>query len=177
MKKLLILLVIHSSGLANAQEKNMIPKEMWSKKYYISDEFCTAKGLKAGEINGLIRVWNGETKKNGIMRVVDARWYFNSPAEAVQYLNLNIPVLSESGDPVKTNIKIKYVSTLYIFNEGASIRSMNEALGIKNYMYFFLFTVKNYVAKIFVSTEKQIPIFEATEFAKEAAARLNAAIK
>lgn len=154
----------------------MIPKEKWSKKFYISDEFCAAKRLKPGETNGLIRVWNGETKKNGIMRVVDIRWYFNTPDEAVQYLNLNMPLLSESGDAVKTDIKIKDVSNLYIFNEGAGNRSMNDALGIKNYMYFFLFTVKNYVAKVFVSTEKQIPVSEAAEFAKEAAKRLNAAI-
>ena len=177
MKKLWIFLSILTPALATAQDKNMIPKEKWSKKFYISDEFCAGRGLKAGDMNGLSKTWKGETKKNGSMRVVDTRWYFNSPAEAVQYLKLNMPLLSESGDHVKIAIKIKDVSNLYIFNEGAGNRSMNEALGIKKFIYIFLFTVKNYLAKVSVSTEKQSTVMEAYEFAKEAAKRLNAAIK
>ncbi len=178
MRLIFILFLIAVANFACAQDQHMIPKEKWSKKFYISDEFCATKGLKPGETNGLLRAWNADTKAKtkGLFRVVDIRWYFNSATQAEQYLKLNMPLLSESGDPVNTSIKIKNVSNLYIFNEGAGQRSMNQALGIKNFMYYFLFTVKNYVAKVFVSSEKQIPVSEAAVFAQEAAKRLNAAL-
>lgn len=177
VQKLLIILFISGFGVVNAQDTHMIPKEKWSKRFYISDEFAAARGLQPGEINGLIRVWNGNTKKNGIMRVVDIRWYFNSPDEAAQYLKLNMPSLSETGDPVNPDIKINDVTNLYIFNEGAGNRSLNNALGIKNYSYIFLFTLKNYAAKVYVSAEKKIPVSEGVEFAREAAKRLKAVLK
>ena len=177
MKKFFIFLFIVSPCFANAQDQHLIPKEKWSKEFYIPDEFCAARGLHPGETNGLIRVWNGESKKNGIMRLVDIRWYFNSPAEASEYLKRNMSELSESGDPVKTTIKIKDVPDLYVFSEGAGYRKLNETLGISSYMYYFLFIVQNYVAKVFVSTEKQIPVSEAAAFAQEAAKRLIAATR
>ena len=136
-----------------------------------------AKGLKPGETNGLLRAWNAETKDKGLMRVVDLRWYFNTAEEATQYLKLNLPYLSESGDQINQKIKIDNVSNLYVYNEGAGARSMNKAIGVESYSYFFLFTVKNLVAKVFVNSGKQIAVNEAVVFAKEAAKKLNTALK
>jgi len=156
-----------------AQDQHAIPKEKWSKAYYISDEFCAAKGLKPGQTNDFMRVWNSDFINDKMTRVVDIRWYFSSASEANDYLEKNIADLSEKGDTINSKIEIPMVSNLRIFRESADMRKMNESLGLKNNMYFFIFTVKNYLAKVFVSGDMKLE--EAASFAKEAAKRLNAA--
>jgi hypothetical protein len=173
----LIIFLLLMSTASFAQDKNQIPKNLWSKKYYISDQFAKSKGLKPTETNNLLRVWSTTEGKYGVTRLVDIRYYFKTPEEAEQHLKLNLPTLSETGDPFTELIKINQVSDLYVYTEGAGQRKMNEALGIKSYSFIFLFRVKNYLAKVFISTEKQMPAKEAAEFAREAAKQLNMATK
>jgi len=178
MKKLISLLFfVGLYIIGHAQAEHMIPKEKWSKDFYISDEFCATKGLKPGETNGMLRVWNSVGKGSDVSRVVDIRWYFATAREALQYLKDNLSDLSEQGDSITEKIIIDSVSNLAVYKEGAGMRKMNEALGIKMKMYFFLFTVKNYLAKVFVSSEKDLTVADALLFAKEAAKRLNSAAK
>lgn len=177
MKTFILLFSLLVCKATIAQNDHLIPKEKWSKNFYISDEFCAAKGLTPGETNDRLRVWNSNMSNSGFVRLVDIRWYFNTPAEAEQYLKNNMPSLSETGDPVKEKVNIGNVTNLYIFDEGAGMRSMNASLGITLNSYNFLFTVKNYLAKTYVSSEKPITLAEAATFAKEAAERLNAAVK
>jgi hypothetical protein len=172
MKFLFTFLLITSGTFA--QERHAIPKEKWSKAFYISDEFCAAKGLKPGEANDLLRVWNNYSSNGTMTRVVDIRLYFTSVSEANDYLDKNIADLSEKGDTINAKIEIPMVSDLRIFRENADIRRMNVFLGQKNNMYFFIFTVKNYLAKVFISGD--IKLEEAASFATEAAKRLNAAV-
>jgi hypothetical protein len=174
-RSFLIILVALCSFAVAAQEHS-IPKEKWSKSFFISDEFCAAKGLKPSETNTLLRVWNGNTKGEGLSRVVDIRWYFAKPQEAAQYLTDNIKELSENGDELTTGITIKDAANLRVFRESAGMRKLNEGLGTTIYMYYFLFTVDNCVAKVFVSTEKKISTEQAADFAREAAKRLKAAL-
>ena len=141
--------------------------------FYISDAFAKAHGLQPAETGAISRSW----KNAGTMKLTDSRWVFSSVAEAKQYLQLNLPVLSETGDPVKADAGISNVSSLYMYDEGAGNRSLNEATGKKAYAYIFLFTVKNYLAKVKVSAGKKMELSGAALYAREAAKRLNAAIK
>ena len=174
MKSLFTFLFLLITSGTFAQERHAIPKEKWSKAFYISDEFCATKGLKPGEANDLLRVWNSYSNNGTMTRVVDIRLYFTSVPEANDYLDKNIADLSEKGDTINTKIEISMVSNLRIFRENADIRRMNTSLGQKNNMYYFIFTVKNYIAKVFVSGDMTLE--EAAPFAKEAAKRLNAAV-
>jgi len=173
MKLILTILFLLIVGDTFAQDLHAIPKEKWSKAFYISDEFCAARGLKPGESNDLLRVWNGDFINGMMTRVVDIRWYFTSVSEAKDYLEKNITDLSEKGDTINTKIEIPMVSNLRIFRESADLRKMNESFGLKSNMYYFIFTVKNYLTKVFVSGDMKLE--EAAAFAKEAAKRLNAA--
>ena len=73
------------------------------------------------------------------------------------------------------DITISEATNLRVFREGEKMRKMNAAFGLTLYMYYFIFTVDNYVAKVFVSSEKKITAEEAAVFAREAARRLKAA--
>lgn len=160
-----------------AQEEHMVPKDKWSKALYISDEFCATKGLEPGETNGLIRVWNNLKENAKYSRLVDIRWYFSSDKEAADYLSKNIKDLSEKGEEVKPTVSIPFASNLRVFREGPDMKKLNDALGLKMDMYFFLFTEKNYLVKVFVSSEKDITQADAAIFAVEAAKRLHATIQ
>lgn len=163
---------------ALAQKDHLIPKAKWSKSFYIADEFCTAKGLLPLETTDRARSWS--LKKNGkdIYKVVDMRWYFATTAEAVQYLKLNLPMLSQTGDPVSTRVDIPNISNFYIYNEGAGMRSLGESAGIKMRYFIFIYNVKNYVVKTYVYSEKlPLTLTEAAVYAKESARRMNAAVK
>lgn len=177
MKLLLTALCIALSALALAQNDHPIPQSKWLKDFFLSDEFCASKGLQPGEIRQSFRVWNYKEVDNRIQRVVDVRWYLSSPAEAVAYLNENYARMSERGVPISTKITIPQAENVMAFRESDGTRKLNRDLGIKMNMYYFLFTVKNYVAKVFISSEKDISIDEALAFANEAARRLNAAAK
>ncbi len=178
MKLKFTILLVFLACLASAQdEKPTIPKDKWSKAFYVSDEFCKTKGLDPGETNQFLRVWNNSDENAKFSRVVDIRYYFSSPAEAASYLSNHTKELSENGDPVKTKINIPGTENLKVFTENEAMRKMNASLGLKMKMYFFLFTVKNFVAKVFISSEKDITATDASIFAVEAAKRLNAAIK
>jgi hypothetical protein len=145
-------------------------------KFFISDAFAASKGLKPVKNDGGSKTWKGKMK-NVTTTVKDSRWKFNSFDEAAQHLQLNMPLLSETGDQEMGNIKITGASNLFVYNEGAGNRSYNEATGVKSFSYIFLFTVKNYVAKVNVITNEKITVNDAAVFAKEAAKRLNAALK
>ena len=173
MKPLFTILLLLITGGTFAQERHAIPKEKWSNAFYISDEFCAARGLKPGETNDLLRVWNSGFNNGSMTRVVDIRFYFTSASEANDYLDKNIADLSEKGDTINAKIEIPMVSNLRIFRENEEMRKMNASLGLKMNMYFFIFTVKNYIAKVFVSGDKTVE--DAAPFAIEAAKRLNAA--
>jgi hypothetical protein len=177
MKLLFTIILTSIIGFAYAQSEHAIPKEKWSKDFFLSDEFCAGKGLKPGETNQLLRAWNSDMDNGKFSRVVDIRMYFESPSDAADYLNNNIAELSEKGDPVYYKTKMPQVSNLKVFREGAGARNLNASLGLKSNMYYFVFTVKNYIAKVFVSAESDMTVDEASVFAKEAAGRLNTAIK
>lgn len=170
-----LVLLVFTVAKASAQE-HMIPDAQWSKRYYISDQFCAARKLAPGESNGLLLSWYSGDKGNGLFRVVDMRWIFENEADAVQYMKLNMPNLSETGDPLKEKINIGKVKNLYVFNEGAGMRKLNESMGTKYYSYLFLFTVKNFMAKTYVSSENPLTLSTALIYAREAARRLNAAV-
>ncbi len=177
MKLLLTILLTLVTGGAFAQE-HATPKDKWSKDLYISDEFCATRGLKPGQTNDVLRVWNGGMNAGEkISRLVDIRYYFATQEEAVSYLESNIGRLSEGGDPVESKIQVPGAANLKIFDEGAAGRKMNKALGLESHSYFFLFTVKNYVCKVFFMADKDITLGYATDFAVEAAKRLNAVLR
>lgn len=175
MKHLLVLFLATFSSAAFAQSAHAIPEDKNPKDFYLSNEFCASKGLKPGEINRSLRVWNNLDEGATYQRVVDIRWYFSSPAEAAAYLKDNLAKESEHGDPVTTPVEIPGTTNLHEFTEGASQRDLNKALGLKLNMYYFLFTVKNCAAKVFVSSET-CSLTDAAVIAKESARRLNAAI-
>jgi hypothetical protein len=177
MKYLVTILLAAVSCLAQAQSEHFVPKDKWSKALYLSDEFCANKGMEPGETNELLRVWNNLKENAVFTRVVDIRWYFSSPQEAANYLQKNIVELSEKGNEITSPPSIPYASNLRVFKDGKDVIKLNAALGLTSHMYFFLFTEKNYVAKVFISTEKDLPVADVAIFAKEAAARLNTAIK
>ena len=175
MKKILLIVgVLLSITTINAQD-HFIPKDKWSDKFYISDDYAKSKGLKLVETNELLKAWNAEDENATIFRVVDIRFYFKTAAEAKKYLEDNIKELSEEGDAIKETIKIDKTNNLKCYTENEAMRQMNKAFGIDSYMYFYLFTIDNYVAKVFVNTTKQISANDAADFAREAAKRLDAA--
>ncbi len=176
MKLIFTILIAVISGVAIAQTEYIIPQNLNPKNFYLSDEFCAGKGLEPGQINSQFRVWNSLEANAKYQRVVDIRWYFKTPEQAAKYLKDNLDKESEHGDPVKSIVPIPGVSNLYEFTEGAKQREMNKAFGLKLNMFYFLFTVQNYAAKVFISSENDITLEDAAIIAKEAASRLNAAI-
>ena len=175
MKKILALFSLLLSITAINAQDHFIPKNKWSEKFYISDDYAKSKGLKLVETNDLLKAWNAEEENATIFRVVDIRFYFKDAAEAKKYLEDNIKELSEDGDAIKETIAIDKANNLKCFTENEAMRQMNKAFGIESYMYFYLFTIDNYVAKVFVNTTKQVAASEAADFAREAAKRLSAA--
>ena len=175
MKYLIPFLLIAQVSFSSAQEQHQVPKDKWTKALYLSDEFCATKGLKPVETNGVLRAWS-DASKGKLTRVVDIRLYFSSPEEAASYLKKNLAELSENGEVLTTKIDIPQAANLMVLREGAGVRSMNAALGVKINMYYFVFTVKNYLAKVFVSSQNPISVNEVAPYAKEAARRLTEAL-
>ena len=160
---------------AQAQDDHFVPKNKWSESLYLSDEFCAKYKLELGETNSLLKAWNNLEDGAEFARIVDIRWYFSSPEEAVKYLSEHKAELSEKGDPVIPNFQIPKAEHIMAFHDGAGFLKLNQALGLTSHMYIFLFTEKNYLAKVFVSSVKDISCDKAGIFAIEAARRLNIA--
>ncbi len=175
MKRILILLTLLVSFTCLNAQDHFIPKDKWSDKFYISDDYAKSKGLKLVETNELLKAWNAEEDTATVFRVVDICFWFKDAAEAKKYLEDNIKELSEEGDAIKETIKIDKAGNIKCYTENEAMRQMNKAFGIDSYMYFYLFTIDNYVAKVFVNTTKQISANDAADFAREAAKRLDAA--
>src|SRR4051812_22930891 len=157
MKVALSIFFVLIAGVVFAQDPPEVPKDKWSKDLFISDEFCAGKGLKPAETNPYMCVWNGGmTAGEKIRRLADIRYYFETPEEAASYLKTNAVKLSERGGPVESKIKIPGGANLRIFDEGEAGRKLNKSLGIESHYYFFIFTVKNYICKVFYMSEEKI---------------------
>ena len=177
MRLFITIILITITCIAQAQNEHFVPKDKWSENLYIPDDFCAKYGLEPGETNNLLKAWNNLKDDAAFARIVDIRWYFSSPEDAVKYLSENKAELSEKGDPVIPGFRIPDAEHIMAFHDGAGFLKLNGALGLTSHMYIFLFTEKNYLAKVFVSSEKDISCDKAGIFAIEAARRLHAAIQ
>jgi hypothetical protein len=135
--------------------------------------FFIAYGLKRGEVNDLLHVYNSEERGEvKYQRVVDIRWTFETEADALEWHRKKMSENSENGEPVKEPIKVEGASALQVFREGAGAIKMLNGFGIKQRHHYFLFVYKNIVCKVFVATDDKTETKELVPFATAAVTQL-----
>ena len=155
-------------------------KDSLTQSMYFDSTFCSTYHLKnITKQFTRMNVWqNNIADTEDFIRVCDIRWRFKNHSEALTFHKKYISVNSEGGEEIKkANISIDKITELRVFRESAEMRKMNEALGGTMYFYYYLFVVDNVMAKVFVSSKKNITTERAAIFAKEAARRLNESLK
>jgi len=140
--------------------------------------FFKTYGLKPGEVNNLLHVYNSENLGEGkYQRLVDIRWTFETEADALEWHRKKMEENSESGEPVKEPINIEDALELKVFREGADARKMLSGFGLTQRHHYFLFVYKNIVCKVFVATDDKTETEELVPFALAAVKQLKSVIK
>jgi hypothetical protein len=140
--------------------------------------FFKTYGLKPGEVNNLLHVYNSENMNDvKYQRLVDIRWTFETEAEAMEWHRKKIEENSEYGEPVKERIEVEGAMELKIFREGAGAAKMLSDFGLKQRHHYFLFVYKNIVCKVFVATDEKTKTKELVHFANAAVTQLKAVIQ
>ncbi|MBL7700705.1 MAG: hypothetical protein JNM14_00525 [Ferruginibacter sp.] len=139
--------------------------------------FFKTYGLKPGEVNNLLHVYNSENiGESKCQRLVDIRWTFESEADALEWHRKKIRENSESGNPVKERIEIEGAAALQVFREGSGAAKMLSDFGLKQRHHYFLFVYKNIACKVFVATDDKTDTRELVVFAEAAVKQLKAVI-
>lgn len=138
---------------------------------FIPAAFFTAYGMKAGETNELLHVYNnfGNNKElERYQRAVDIRWTFKNEADARRWLKMNLEKESEGGVPVKDKIALPGASELYVLREGPQALEMLKAFGLDQRHHYFIFIYKNVVCKVFIATDGTVNTSTLVPFAEAA---------
>lgn len=132
-----------------------VPYDSVSHRLFIPDEFLTQQKLKKVQTTTHMRVWNA-VKHPHIQRLVDIRWVFDTPEEALKYHQAKLKLNSEDGQEVKVTLKDKITDAkaLRVFRESKRMEDFIKGMDLPQRQHCFLFVVKNVVFKIFVATDK-----------------------
>ncbi|OJJ15032.1 hypothetical protein BKI52_39895 [marine bacterium AO1-C] len=130
-----------------------VPQDSVSNQLFIPDKFLTGHKLKKVQTTTHMRVWNA-VKHPHIQRLVDIRWVFDTPEEALRYHQAKLKENSENGRKVTLNDKVTDAQALRVFRESKRMEDMIKAMDLPQRQHCFLFVVKNVAFKIFVATDK-----------------------
>lgn len=154
---------------------NKVPayREKNADNIFTSVDFFKAYGLKPGEVNNLLHVYNNtESGEVKYQRVVDIRWTFETEVEALEWHRKKMRENSEDGELVKEPIEVEGATALKIFREGAGAKKMLQDFGIKQRHHYFLFVYKNIACKVFIATDDKTESKELVPFAAAAITQL-----
>ncbi|HMK26152.1 MAG TPA: hypothetical protein VK483_08990 [Chitinophagaceae bacterium] len=184
MKKIVLALVCFATFQnANAQKsdstanKEPVYNQTNDDKIFTPPAFFETYGLKKGETNTLLHVYNNFGDGSKYQRVVDIRWTFQTEADALKWHTMNVATNSEGGTPVDAEIIIPGAKAVKAFREGPGTANMMRSLGIVQRHHYLLFVYKNIVCKVFIASDEKTNTVEVVPFAIAAVTQLKSVIK
>jgi hypothetical protein len=169
MRKVFMLLAILvlCGNMMQAQELPAIAGKNGT-AFFIPSVVCEKYKLEPAQGDAWMKVYNNLSDKAVVQRVNDIRWQATNKAAATEWYNNNGKMLNEGGhDITGTVAKPAGVDAWNVYEASEEMKSMMEAMGVKQNQYTFTFTVDKYVAKIFVGVPDDKNVMDAWKFAKE----------
>jgi hypothetical protein len=169
MRRLLALITFFafSSSMVNAQELPAVSGKN-STAFFVPAVVCKKYKLEAAKGDAWMKVYNNFADKAAVQRVNDIRWLATSKATAITWYNDNGATLNEGGHDITDAVtKPAGADAWNVYEASEEMKTMMEAMGVKQNQYTFTFVVDKYVAKIFVGVAGDKTVMDAWKFAKE----------
>ena len=136
--------------------------------FFIPASVTATYKLTEAKGDAWMKVYNNMADDAKLQRVNDIRWQASSKAEAIEWYEANLTMLSEDGKEVTDQLaKPAAVDAWHVYEANENMKKMMEAMGMKQNQYTYTFVVDKYVVKIFVGTNDATSLKESWSFVKE----------
>ena len=149
-------------------QKDLAPISKNKNAFYIPGDVLKKYGLKLGQDDGFMRVYNNLSDIAPIQRVNDLRWQAKNQGQALKWYSDQHKMLSENGDEITLQItKPKGLDCWNIYTSNLGYKKLMKGLGLEGSFFIFTFTCNKYVGKIFVATGGSQTVHDAWKLANE----------